>query len=511
MKRKTENILRKIHIKDYTNSLEKVLEKKNFSTNTKNLLLSMLYKIENSYNDYEKTKVQVCEKGEFLDKIINIIDKKCNDIISTNNSEQEVKIDKENGSIIALGNELTLLKGILQIGQEKISLAAEENILEPSISYFLNNANLMNELEVIRDFNGWSWDISSKDIENKTINVVFQVIIYLLGYNFVKEWINNSSKLADYLMLMQNKLSEDFGEKRANQIIKIFCKTAIEQNAKRDNEELKFWKNLQTKTQIELEKLENKEKYLEKLTEEKKKITREIEKIDRLMNNQELLKKEYDERNSKLSNKDKIFSVRQLTNKLEIERQEYVNTIKKYNALLEPKGYIKRKDEITKKCDVLNSLNLDSNKNEISEICKLCVLFLECFRIKIIKTAIKQEIIKYIYELRYFRFLMIDNNTSLKEITILSNEFQKTIGVLYEKARTLNAIEDITKDEGANFEIISRIFDSKMIDLNNMVIETKIENGKLYIEYYDTNILENRIELYSNKTIKLNKKTKLFD
>ena len=49
-----------------------------------------------------------------------------------------------------------------------------------------------------------------------------------------------------------------------------------------------------------------------------------------------------------------------------------------------------------------------------------------------------------------------------------------------------------------------------MIDLNNMVIETKVEDGKLFIEYYDTNILENQIELYSDKTIKLNKKTKLF-
>ena len=59
-------------------------------------------------------------------------------------------------------------------------------------------------------------------------------------------------------------------------------------------------------------------------------------------------------------------------------------------------------------------------------------------------------------------------------------------------------------------EIVSKIFDSKMIDLNNMVIETKVENGRLFIQYYDTNILENVIEYQSDKTIKLNKKTKLF-
>lgn len=53
---------------------------------------------------------------------------------------------------------------------------------------------------------------------------------------------------------------------------------------------------------------------------------------------------------------------------------------------------------------------------------------------------------------------------------------------------------------------MSKIFDSKMIDLNNMVIETKVENGRLFIQYYDTNILENVIEYQSDKTIKLNKK-----
>ena len=56
---KKEKILKKLHITDYTNRLEKVLEKKKFSFDTKNLLLSMSYKIENSYNDYEKVKQEV--------------------------------------------------------------------------------------------------------------------------------------------------------------------------------------------------------------------------------------------------------------------------------------------------------------------------------------------------------------------------------------------------------------------------------------------------------------------
>ena len=43
-------------IKDYNNELEIILEQKAFSSDVKNLLLSMLYKIENAYEDYKKVK-----------------------------------------------------------------------------------------------------------------------------------------------------------------------------------------------------------------------------------------------------------------------------------------------------------------------------------------------------------------------------------------------------------------------------------------------------------------------
>ena len=66
---KKKQILEKFNLKDYTNRLEKILEKKGFSLDTKNLLLSMLYKIENGYPDYEKTKVEVPTKNEFIEKL----------------------------------------------------------------------------------------------------------------------------------------------------------------------------------------------------------------------------------------------------------------------------------------------------------------------------------------------------------------------------------------------------------------------------------------------------------
>ena len=70
---KKERIFSLLNIKDYNNELEKILAKKNFSMDTKNLLLSMSYKIENSYNDYEKVKQEVLSRNKYMEKLISII------------------------------------------------------------------------------------------------------------------------------------------------------------------------------------------------------------------------------------------------------------------------------------------------------------------------------------------------------------------------------------------------------------------------------------------------------
>ena len=63
---KKEDIFSKLNIKDYNNQLEKILENKSFSEDAKNILLTILYKIETSYEDYSKVKVYVDLKSELL-------------------------------------------------------------------------------------------------------------------------------------------------------------------------------------------------------------------------------------------------------------------------------------------------------------------------------------------------------------------------------------------------------------------------------------------------------------
>lgn len=518
---KKEKIFVKLNIKDYTNRLEKILDKKKFSLDTKNLLLSMLYKIENGYADYLKTKVEVPNKNYYIENIFNIIQENCNDIVVAEfNSEasdilkeKDVKfiLEKENGKIIAFANELLILNCILSINEENICMPQEKAILQIPISNVLNTGNHMNQVEVIRDFNGWSWDIIIKEVTDIKINLLFQTLLYLVGHKFIEEWIKNESELVDYIELIQSHLSKEYGEKRANEFVTLFCKLAIDITNRNNNEQREFWKQKKDDLSQEFNQLQDKKKYLEIKTKDKKNYTKQIEKIDKILSNKELLKEEYSSRNAKLPNKDKIFSISHLVNRLEKEREELLEKIKQCNDLIEPKGYVARKQEVEEKVNFLNKLDINKKQNTMKYILDLCNIFLECFQIKISKAQTKNEIMSYIYELRYYGFMALnEENKLLKDEQKIKQNFESAKKVLLEKAKKLNAIDEVTDNEEINEKIINKIFDSKMIDLNHMIIETRVAEGKLYADYYDEKVLETTVQIQSDKTVVLKKKTKLF-
>ena len=193
------------------------------------------------------------------------------------------------------------------------------------------------------------------------------------------------------------------------------------------------------------------------------------------------------------------------------EREELLEKIKNSNKLIEPKGYVAHKQEVEEKLEFLKEIDFEQKKDRRKEVIELCEIFLECFQIKIAKAKTKQEILNYIYELRYYGFLPLDaESTILKEVPKLQPIFEKSRKTLLEKARKLDVIDEITEDEKANEEILNNIFDSKMIDLDHMVIETRVTDGQLYVEYYDEKVLETTVQIQSDRTIRLKKKTKLF-
>ena len=206
-----------INIKDYNNELEKILEHKLFSYSAKNLLLSMLYKIENAYQDYETVKIEVPRKKDYIEKLLRIIKEKVLKIflVKAGTSEAEglerehitYKVDIENGEITCFQNERILLTALLRMEDESIDYKLPYSFIEIPMKRLINQGRLDSELEVIRDFNGWSWDISVNEITSIDYNFLYQTLL-LLNYKSKK---NTEIKKIIYKLAVQKyiELGED--------------------------------------------------------------------------------------------------------------------------------------------------------------------------------------------------------------------------------------------------------------------------------------------------------------
>ena len=181
-----EKLISRLNIKDYNNQLEKILSKKTFSEDTKNLLLSMLYKIENSYDDYNLVNVETKTKKETLEEILRIIQNNCDkiEIIKT----KESKAIPSEKKIITYLNTRKMLYEIYQLDSEKFKISEEYNIIKPALEQTLNQGYSIASNEIIRDFDGWSWNIVKDEIENIKANLIYQILKILVGYEFLSDW-----------------------------------------------------------------------------------------------------------------------------------------------------------------------------------------------------------------------------------------------------------------------------------------------------------------------------------
>lgn len=532
-------------IKDYNNELEAILEKKDFSEDVKNLLLSMLYKIENAYEDYKKVKVNVCNKNEFVQEILDTIEEKCDEIEIIKPMSEEGKklyenninyiIDKENKEIKTFQNEISILEAILEIRQQDIELNEKYELISKPIQEFLKIGNNMNSLEVIRDFNGWSWDITTIDMKNIIYNKIYQLIIILIGSKIIDIWLNNrkneeqeeipnnlilSSKYnedygikveemkvkKDYIEEIVNKFSQIYGKEYTKEFFEKLIQIIILECSKNDEKYKTIIKEEIKNLKEELTKMQSNKEFLQNLSEEKKQIAKEIKKIDTIINDEEILRKQYNKTNEKLSNKEKIFSVSHFKLMLEKQREKLLEKIKNINTKMEPKQFVKIKQDLEEKIDFFEYIKVEnpSNENEVKLLGELENIFLKCMQKRVENANERKEIEDIIYQLRYYKQIP----PILKVNTIrLEKE-------LIRKACKEKILISISQDEKTNYLILKQIFDSKIIDLDTIIFILKYNKGVIKLDIYDGKTHEESKEIkLTEKTelsVKLNKKIKIW-
>ena len=484
-----------INIKDYNNELEKILENKLFSYSAKNLLLSMLYKIENAYRDYETVKVEVPSKKEFIENILRIIKEKVLKIflVKPGTPEAEVlekehltyKVDRANGEITCIQNERVILTAILRLEEEKMDLKIPYDYIITPFIRMVNQGKLDSELEVIRDFNGWSWEVETKEITDIDYNFMYQTIILLNGRKNVRNKKNKEmTHLVDKLAIQKYvAMGED------TEYIQ-----QLEENQKRKEERLQLF--------------ENKKEFLNQITAEKKEYTKQIEKIDRILNNNDLLKKEYYARNEKLPNKEKIFSVSYLVKILEKERTSCLEKIEECNKIILPKEFVEQKKALEEETTFLRSLGKEMKLEDKIALSKIFLQTVEGIVSKLTEEN-KAELVRWIYKIRYYRQIPISKTEKIRDRAELEEDFEKLMKVMIKKAQKLKIWDVFTDNAEITYLVLREIFNTKIIKLENIMLQFQYENKELVVEYDDDTVMENKITIPA-ESVRIKKKVRLF-
>ena len=493
---------------DYNLILEKILDSKYFSSNSKSLLLSMVYKIENFYTDYQKVKNINKTKEEFLEKIIDTIKKYCDNIKLVEPDSKDAKILKDNNvlaltnekerSILSYPTEIALLYAISDI-LPKYFYIPENFILKNSFQNMLVNGYNQNNLEILADFNGWSWDINLKFKNNIIDNLIYQNLIIIFGIKFMDEWMECSS-------IQKNPMQDVKKEFLGTKYFDILCKYLYFNS--NEKEKKKIDKIIERK-KVEYNKISNKSEFFDEITFKKLTYLKQLERIDILLNDKEKLIKKYISVNLKLQENKKFQTVNSYKKMLELKREEYLKQINILGNLMKPVNFINYKKELE------DSINFSEyqNPDEINE--SLQIEFVKALEGIIDFIEDYEEIINYIYKLRYYKNLYINENMKISDIKHIN--LDKVLKSLIYKGCNMEKpiLRKIVLNPDVNYEIIKNILDTKIIDLKDIKFEIILKEHKLLVKVYEEEVYEKEFEIkYGNSKkdilVKTNKMLKLF-
>lgn len=508
-------MLEKFIKKDRNEILENVLAQKDVDERTKNLLQGILYKIDVSYKDYQNAKVIQRNKKEYVDEINKNIKRKCNKIVTVSFNEkiEEEKIKKsleknkfyiDENQIITYPIEEKILYAIEKsINNNKIVNSKYEIISEP-LSNLIMTGKSLDRVEVLRDFNGWSWTTIKTEIESISSNLVYQILQILLGEEFMDNWSFDTDGIIDYYSMFKEQISNKYGIENAKKLYEIIEKIAIMNEIEQDID-FKSEK-IQQLNEIDndIKKRTNVEQYITELTEEKKKAEKEIAVIQKILSSEKELKNQYQKVNEGVPIEKKVFSVRALRQQLNAKKQENLKNIEDINFKLLPYNYVESKEKITQKKNLLETIYYTEEEQKEVYL-KFVITFLECFKQEI-KNANKDTLLNLIYKFRYYMLIPFNTQDSIKDISELKEEITE----IEKELIKIGKKEKIVSKE-VPFEVWTHIFETRIIDLKELYYKIFAEYDKKYFQLFDENISEEKFIINNIEKNKINKKIKIFN
>ena len=501
-------------LKDYNLELDEVLDKKTFSSHIKNLLLNMIYKVEVSYPDFKEVKRCVRNREDLLNEIVETVRLYCENIkIAEPDSDQakmlikhkvEALTNENERSILTYPTEMSLFYAISDISP-KYFYINQDIVLKSVLQNTLVNGYNLNNVEILRDFNGWSWDFSCGTNFNYIDNLIYQNLLVIFGEKFLYEWRTYGSTRRDFIDEAKKYIKIFTGnDKFFKALFKVLY---VKLNAK-EHEKIDL---ILAEKMKEYKLMQDKEKFISTSKEKKEKLEKKLGKIDFALSDSVVLEKEFKRFNAKVQEDKQIKSIVTYKKRIIAEREKIFNQINDITYLLISSNYNKRKN------DLKDNLEHYKTKDDINTvIIELQKEFLNFLDKKLSKMKTRDELIDVLYELRYYRQLKIDKNHTtceIEELDILIDKImKKTITMLCK----IGAMKILSMDIGLNFEIIKYALSTKIIELEQIKISYEIDNDSIIIRIFDKDTIEKqgRKQLKVSKgtfEIKPKRKIKLFN
>ena len=523
MSNKGQKIIEKIVKRDFNNDLEEILATKTYEEDVKNLLLDILYKIDNSYQDYKKVKVDALSKEEYIKNIIKTIKNKCESIKivkpKLNEEEQTKKIivNKEKKEIISYPILNKLLYAISDIQKSQDIVRDEDKLISRTLTDMINIGNNINTVEPLRDFNGFSWNIISNDIEDIYCNLIYQNLIILNGNKFFEQWVNKNKDTINYLEVLEQDLSRRYGIKEAKDIIELLKRLSVLIEISNNSSIVKQIYDEKSTLEEQLKEFEDSQSYIIEIAEKRKNLLKKIKRIDITLNNKELLAKEYQRRNDLLDTKNKIFSEKVLAKKIIEERNLIMKKIKKCNDLMNPKNITLEKNKLNNKLRYRSLIDVGNTEEEIlKNIILLQKLVIKCMKNKVKICTDKNELLDIMNQIRYLNFVPIKVKQNVGETMELEKSLNIIKREIFIKANELKIFNIVSENSNLDMAIFMHIFKTKIISLEDISYKIVKTKEGWYVQFFDEGITDETFKIdldlkSEDIKVKLNKKVKLFN
>ncbi len=488
-------------LKDYNIELEEILDRKYFSSNIKNLLFSMIYKIEISYTDFMQVKKCVRTKEDFLNELIEVIRLYCDNVKTVEPDSDQAKMlikndvraltNEKERSILTYPTEISLLYAISEISP-KYFYINQEFSFKKQMQNVLVNGYVQNNVEILSDFTGWSWEKTFNKKYTYIDNLIYQNLLVILGEKFLYEWRIYGSTRRDFIEEAKKYIKYFTGnEKYLDNLYKLIYLNSS--TKEKEQLTLKFREDIKL-----LKKMKDKPKYIEEIKIKKQKFEKRIAKFDKVLDDPELLEKEFIKINSKDIGTKKIKSLKRYKSLLENEREKIVKEIEDIDYLLKSENYTKRKDALMKSYEIYTSKQ--SFEEILIENQKQFLAFIDK---RMSKMKTRDEILDVLYQLRYYKTLRFSKGKSIVEIEEINNEVDKIMKKAITMLCKMGAIRILSMDINLNFEIIKYAIDTKIMEIEKTKLYFDSDENGLLIRVFDKDIIEKQ----GRKKVNITKKT----